>query len=190
MLGVVIGLAWTVGKVAVPQLTRLAIDESLLGSQSAWGWAALIACAGVVTGTFTALRRYVAFRESRWTETKLRERLLQHILALHVGYHDRAQTGQLMSRASSDLNQIQVFVVMIPLTLSNVALITFVGVVLFVIDPVLALCALAPLPWGGEMPLVYGAVAFMLVAAVTCWMLSRAGWNIEFGKKQPMEPAA
>jgi ATP-binding cassette, subfamily B, bacterial len=84
--------------------------------RSAWGWAVLIAAAGVVTGTFTALRRYVSFRESRLTETRLRERMLQHILGLHIGYHDRSQTGQLMSRASSDLNQVQMFVVMIPLT--------------------------------------------------------------------------
>jgi hypothetical protein len=39
---------------------------------------------------------------------------------------------------------------------------------------------MAPMPWGGEMPLVYGAAAFMLVAAVACWMLARAGWNIAF----------
>ena len=38
----------------------------------------------------------------------------------------------------------------------------------------------APLPWGGEVPLVYGAIAFLLVAAVACGMLARAGWNIEF----------
>ena len=37
--------------------------------------------------------------------------------ALHVAFHDRAQTGQLMSRANSDLQQIQAFVVMIPLTI-------------------------------------------------------------------------
>ncbi len=146
-LGVLIGLAWTVGKVAVPQLTRLAIDRAIEGSQSAWGWAALIACAGVITGTFTALRRYVAFRESRWTETRLREQLLEHILGLHIGYHDRAQTGQLMSRASSDLNQVQMFVVMIPLTMSNLALISVVVVVLFTTDPLLAAFALAPLPF-------------------------------------------
>lgn len=145
-LGVLIGLAWTVGKVAVPQLTRLAIDRSIEGAGSAWGWAVLIAGAGVVTGTFTALRRYVAFSQSRLTESRLREQLLQHILGLHIGYHDRAQTGQLMSRASSDLNQVQVFVVMIPLTLSNFALIGAVVTVLFMTDPTLALFALAPLP--------------------------------------------
>ena len=145
-LGVAIGMVWMAGKVAVPQLTGLAIDRAIEAERSAWGWALLIAAAGVVTGTFTALRRYVSFRESRLTETRLRERLLQHVLGLHIGYHDRSQTGQLMSRASSDLNQVQMFVVMIPLTISNLALIGVVVVMLFRTDPVLALCALAPLP--------------------------------------------
>lgn len=145
-LGVFVGLLWTAGKVAIPLLTGRAIDEAIEGPGSSWGWAILIACAGITTGTFTALRRYVAFSQSRLTERRLREQLLEHILGLHIGYHDRAQTGQLMSRASSDLNQIQSFVVMIPLTLSNVALITAVSVVLIVIDPWLALCALAALP--------------------------------------------
>ena len=145
-LGVLVGLAWTAGKVAIPQLTGLAIDRSIEGSNSAWGWAFLIACAGVVTGTFTALRRYVAFSQSRLTEMRLREQLLEHILGLHVGFHDRAQTGQLMSRASSDLNQVQFFVVMIPLTLSNIALIGVVVTILFTTDATLALFALAPLP--------------------------------------------
>jgi ATP-binding cassette subfamily B protein len=144
--GVGVGLLWTVGKVAIPLLTGRAIDQAIEGSGSSWGWAILIASAGLMTGTFTALRRYVAFSQSRLTERRLREQLLEHILGLHIGYHDRAQTGQLMSRASSDLNQIQSFVVMIPLTLSNVALITSVGIVLVVIDPLLALCALAALP--------------------------------------------
>ncbi len=146
-LGVVVGLLWTAGKVAIPQLTKLAIDRAIEGAASAWGWALLIACAGVVTGTFTALRRYVAFSQSRLTEMRLREQLLQHILGLHIGYHDRAQTGQLMSRASSDLNQVQAFVVMIPLTVSNFALIGVVVGILFSTDPTLAVFALAPLPF-------------------------------------------
>ena len=146
-LGVCVGLLWTVGKVSIPQLTRLAIDRAIEGAGSAWGWAFLIACAGVVTGTFTALRRYVAFSQSRLTEMRLREQLLQHILGLHIGYHDRAQTGQLMSRASSDLNQVQAFVVMIPLTISNLAMIGVVVGILFSTDPTLAVFALAPLPF-------------------------------------------
>ena len=145
-LGIAVGLVWTVGKIAIPQLTRHAVDSIERGG-SVVIWAVLIGCAGVMTGTFTALRRYIAFRESRLTETRLRERLFDHILGLHIGYHDRAQTGQLMSRSSSDLNQVQAFVVMIPLTISNLALVACVVVILFVTDPFLALVALAPLPF-------------------------------------------
>ena len=68
-------------------------------------------------------RRYLAFREARWTETWLRDRLFAHLQALHFAFHDRAQTGQLMSRANTDLQQIQAFVVMIPLTISNWSLV-------------------------------------------------------------------
>lgn len=145
-VGIAIGMLWMLGKVAVPQLTGMAIDRAIEVQRTAWGWAAAIVLAGVVTGTFTAARRYVSFRESRLAETRLRERLLGHLLGLHIGFHDRAQTGQLMSRASSDLNQVQMFVVMIPLTVSNIALIAVVVGVLFTTDPLLAACALAPLP--------------------------------------------
>lgn len=47
-----------------------------------------------------------------------------------------------------------------------------------------------PAPWGGEIPIVYGAVVFLLIAAATCWMLARAGWNIALRKKPDVEPAA
>jgi ATP-binding cassette subfamily B protein len=146
-VGVVVGLGWTLGKVAVPRLTEMSIDQAIEGDGSLLGWSLLIVAAGVVAGGATAARRWFAFKESRWTETRLRERLFDHILSLHVGYHDRAQTGQLMSRASSDLQQIQGFVVMIPLTLSNLALIVAVVAILLVSEPLLALVALAPLPF-------------------------------------------
>jgi ATP-binding cassette subfamily B protein len=145
-IGTAIGLVWMLGKIAVPFLVRFAIDEGIEQDRHLWMWVGLVALAGVVSGVFTALRRFYAFREARWTETRLRERLFGHILSLHIGYHDRAQTGQLMSRSSSDLTQIQAFVVMIPITLSNVAMIVCVAVILFVADPILAVVALAPLP--------------------------------------------
>ena len=145
-IGVLIGLTWTVGKVAVPQLTKLGIDRAIEGDDSLAFWALLIVGAGVIAGIFTAFRRWIAFRESRLTETRLRERIFAHLLTLHVGYHDRMSTGQLMSRASSDLQQVQAFVVMIPLVLSNVAMIITVVVLLVVSEPLLALLALAPLP--------------------------------------------
>jgi ATP-binding cassette, subfamily B, bacterial len=146
IIGSVIGLLWMVGKISVPILVRFSIDRGIVDGDRLWLWVGLIVVAGVLVGTFTALRRYYAFREARWTETRLRERLFNHIMSLHVGYHDRAQTGQLMSRSSSDLQQIQGFVVMIPITMSNLGMILAATVILFATDPILALVALAPLP--------------------------------------------
>ena len=145
--GVGLGLVWTVGKIAVPLLTQSAVDKAIVGDGSAFVWAIGIACAGLFTGVLTAGRRFFAFKESRMVETMLRERIHDHVLGLHPEYHDNAQTGQLMSRMSSDLNQVQMFVVMIPLTLSHVALILGVTGVLISLDPFLALIALLPLPF-------------------------------------------
>ena len=65
-------------------------------------------------------RRYLAFGIAYKAETDLRHRLFAHLQRLHFAFHDHAQTGQLMSRAATDLQQIQGFVVMIPITISNV----------------------------------------------------------------------
>src|SRR6056297_1545860 len=146
IIGSLIGLLWMVGKISVPILVRFSIDRGIDRGELLGLWVVLIVVAGLLVGTFTALRRYYAFREARWTETRLRERLFNHIMSLHVGYHDRAQTGQLMSRSSSDLQQIQSFVVMIPITMSNLGMVLAATIILFVTDPILALVALAPLP--------------------------------------------
>ena len=147
LAGVAVGLSWTMGKVAVPQLTRLAIDRGITHGGSLVLWTSSILVAALVAGVFAAWRRYIAFRESRVTESTLRERLFAQIQGLHVGYHDRAQTGQLMSRASSDLLQVQSFVVNIPIFASQVTMILLVVVVLVLMNPVLAVIALAPLPF-------------------------------------------
>ena len=147
IIGSVIGLLWMVGKISVPILVRFSIDKGIEQGDYLWLWVMLIAIAGVCVGTFTALRRFFAFREARWTEARLREQMFNHIMSLHVGYHDRAQTGQLMSRSSSDLQQVQSFVVMIPITISNMSMVVAASAILFISDWRLALVALAPLPF-------------------------------------------
>ncbi|MCU1366440.1 MAG: putative transporter permease/ATP-binding protein [Ilumatobacteraceae bacterium] len=145
--GVLVGLAWAACKVSIPSLIENAIDHGIRGNQSLLMWSLIIGGVGVLSGIFVGWRRWLAFRESRTTEMVLRERLFDHIVRLHVEYHDHAQTGQLMSRASSDLQQLQAFVVMIPLVISNVFQFLAIIVLLVTSDPLLALFALAPLPF-------------------------------------------
>ncbi len=144
-----VGLGWTAGKVSVGLLVQRAIDEGIevddMGALRRWALA--IAVAAVVVGLFTGLRRYLAFREARWVEADLRERLFAHFQRLHFAFHDRAQTGQLMSRANTDLQQIQALVVMIPLTISNAVTVLAVTAILLSIDPLLTVLALGSLPF-------------------------------------------
>ena len=148
LAGVGAGLAWTLGKVSVPKLVEKAIDEGIAkGDTSAltrYAW--LIVAAALVSATFTGLRRYSAFREARYAEAVLRDRLFAHLARLHFGYHDGQQTGQLMSRGNNDLQQIQNAVVLVPLTIANFATVVAVVVVLAMIDPVLTVLALGALP--------------------------------------------
>ena len=147
VIGGVIGITWAAFKVAIPQVTKFAINDGIEKNGPLLKWSLIIIGLGVMTGILSGFRRYVAFRESRWAETLLRERLFSHVLGLNIGHHDKAQTGQLMSRASSDLMQIQAFIVMIPITMSNVIQIFAVATILFITDPVLAIVAMAPLPF-------------------------------------------
>ena len=146
--GVAAGLIWTVGKVSVPRLVGQAIDRGMDSGDPAvvdrYAWA--IAAAGVVVASFTGIRRYSAFREARHAEAVLRDRIFAHLQRLHMGYHDTQQTGQLMSRANTDLQQIQNAVVLVPLTIANLATVVAVVVVLALMDPILTVLALGSLP--------------------------------------------
>ncbi|HEX2849311.1 MAG TPA: ABC transporter ATP-binding protein [Acidimicrobiales bacterium] len=146
-LGVMAGLLWTAGKVAVPKLTQKAIDNAIVTSkQPLWFWAVMILIAGAIQGTFTGLRRYQAFGVSWRAETDLRQRLYAHLQRLHFAFHDKAQTGQLMARAATDIQQIQQFLTMIPITISNIVTILAITTILFLTNWKLAIVALVALP--------------------------------------------
>jgi ATP-binding cassette subfamily B protein len=147
-VGVVVGLCWTAAKVAIPGLVSRAIDQAIVPGdrQALLHWTVAIAVAAVLAALFTGLRRYWAFRESRTVERVLRDRLFAHAQRLHFGFHDRTQTGDLMSRANTDLQQIQNVVVLIPLTISNAVTVAAVTVILVTVDPFLTLLALGSLP--------------------------------------------
>jgi len=153
--GVAAGLAWTACRVVIPLFTGIAIDHGIRRSNlhSLVIWAVIIAAVGAVSATCSGLRRYSAFRVAYSVETEMREGMFSNLQRLDFRFHDQSQTGQLMARAATDLQQINQLVVMIPMTMANVLLIPVTGVVLLLVDPTLALVALASLPfinWGAK----------------------------------------
>ncbi len=107
-----------------------------------------IVAAGVLRLGLTAVRRIVAGKVSLAVEFDLRERFYAHLQRLELGFFDSQQTGQLMSRATVDLQSIRFFLGygLIFIT-QNLLTITLATAVMFVLDPLLALLALAPAPF-------------------------------------------
>jgi ATP-binding cassette, subfamily B, bacterial len=119
--------------------------------------AGLIALAGVLRLGLSVGRRLVAGRVSLAVEYDLRATLYAHLQSLELGFFDRQQTGQLMSRVTVDLQAVRFFLgyglIFIGQSFFTLAL---AAIAMFVIDPVLALIALAPVPFVVVVAFRYG----------------------------------
>jgi ATP-binding cassette, subfamily B, bacterial len=149
-LGVGAGLLWSGIRVIVPSLSGAAIDRDI---QNGWHpenlvfYALAIVVLGALSSTCSGFRRYLAFKVAYAVETDLRQAMFGRLQELDFSYHDEAQTGQLMARSATDLQQINAFATMIPITVANFLTVALVSAVLLVIDWQLALVALFCLPF-------------------------------------------
>src|SRR5215211_953731 len=96
----------------------------------------------------TVSRRLIAGKVSLGVELDLRNLFYEHLQELELGFFDAQQTGQLMSRATVDLQSIRFFLGygLIFLT-QNALTIALASVVMFAIKPGLAALALLPVPF-------------------------------------------
>jgi ABC-type multidrug transport system fused ATPase/permease subunit len=104
--------------------------------------------AGLLRLGLTVIRRLIAGKVSVNVEFDLRERMYRHLQSLELGFFDSQQTGQLMSRATIDLQSIRFFLGygLIFLT-QNALTLALASVVMFTIKPDLAALSLAPVPF-------------------------------------------
>ena len=107
-----------------------------------------IVVAGILRLGLTMVRRVVAGKVSLAVEFDLRQRFYAHLQRLELGFFDGQQTGQLMSRATVDLQSIRFFLGygLIFIT-QNLLTIVLASAVMFALEPWLALIALAPAPF-------------------------------------------
>jgi ATP-binding cassette subfamily B protein len=138
-----------VATVAIPWLTGRAIDGLEAGDEGDLRrYAALIALAAVLRVGLSVARRLVAGRVSLAIEFDLRNLLYRHLQRLEPAFFDRQQTGQLMSRATVDLQSVRFFLGYGLIFITQSALtILLAAVAMFLIDPGLAALALLPVPF-------------------------------------------
>ena len=111
-------------------------------------WAVVIGVAGVLRLVTSVFRRLVAGRVSLGVELDVRNRLYEHLQRLELSFFDRQQTGQLMSRATVDLQAVRFFLgyglIFIAQSLLSILL---AAAAMFALRPDLAALSLAPVPF-------------------------------------------
>jgi ABC-type multidrug transport system fused ATPase/permease subunit len=133
--------------VLIPLLVGRTVDEIRQGGVDLWPLAIAVAAAGLLRLAFSVSRRLVAGKVSLGVEYDLRNRMYEHLHSLELGFFDSQQTGQLMSRATVDLQSVRFFLGygLIFILQSAITIVIASGVMIWV-DPVLAAVSLAPMP--------------------------------------------
>ncbi|HKG02307.1 MAG TPA: ABC transporter ATP-binding protein, partial [Conexibacter sp.] len=135
--------------VAIPWLTGQAIGAITDGDRSQLVlFALLVALAGALRLGLSVGRRLVAGRVSLAVEYDLRARLYSHLQSLELGFFATAQTGQLMSRATVDLQSVRFFLGYGLIFIAQSALtIVLAAIAMLALQPALGALSLIPVPF-------------------------------------------
>jgi ABC-type multidrug transport system fused ATPase/permease subunit len=147
--------------VLVPHLIGLAVEAIRKGGAhaehhqlAAHDRHTLLVLALVIVGAvlarwaLTYMRRMIAGRISLAIEYDLRNLLYGHFQRLELSFFDRQQTGQLMSRATVDLQAVRFFLGYgLVFILQSILTLVLAGIAMIVINPGLGLIAMAPVPF-------------------------------------------
>ncbi len=148
----------TAARLVIPNILREVIDRGLTQGDKAYLGEAALLILGVGLGqaALTFVRRYTSEWLAQHIAYDLRNRLYDHIQRLDFAYHDRAQTGQLISRTTEDVRSLQRFAGYGLVELLQLALLAAGAVALMVsAQPLLAALALLPM-----IPLVWVTTRF------------------------------
>ena len=135
--------------VAIPWLTGKAINQINEGDKADLKTlAAAVFLAGLFRLGLTFVRRIVAGKVSLGVEYDLRGGMYEHLQSLELAFFDSEQTGQLMSRATVDLQSVRFFLGYgLIFMIQSLLTIVLASVAMLLTDPVLALISLAPVPF-------------------------------------------
>src|SRR5216684_2539903 len=132
-----------------PLVLRRAIDDLRLGvnQQKLLTYSLLLLAVAAIKGIFQFLTRWIMIGISREIEFDLRNDLFRHLESLSYSYYQRTRTGDIMARATNDLNAVRMLLGPAIMYSANTIVFT-AGALVFMlaISPRLTLYAFLPLP--------------------------------------------
>src|SRR6476646_4360705 len=148
---ILLALGFSVAGMVVTGLTpvveKIIVDRVIDGHQgSLWPWLTLLLVAGVFGFAMAYVRRFIGGRGALHDQYDLRNSIYERLQRLDLGSHDELSTGQLVSRASSDVALLQGMLSLLPITAGNLVMVVVSLVVMLILSPWLPLVALVAVP--------------------------------------------
>ncbi|WP_406304930.1 ABC transporter ATP-binding protein/permease [Streptomyces sp. NBC_00885] len=148
---VVLALGSSLGGMAVmalvPLITKVVIDDVIGdGTRSVAVWTGLLIVGALVIYALTYVRRYYGGRLALDVQHDLRTEMYGTITRLDGRRQDELSTGQVVGRATSDLQLIQGLLFMLPMTIGNILLFLISLAIMAWLSLPLTLIALAVAP--------------------------------------------
>jgi len=145
-------LLLTIANAITPQLFRWGIDQGIIKQnlQIVLYSAAWMVVAAIARGIFNFGQSYLAEAVSQGVAYDLRNKIFSQIQNLSFSYHDQAQTSQLLTRVTNDIEQIRTFVgTSLIQVIGGIVTLVTVSVILLVMNWKLALITLTVIPLAG-----------------------------------------
>src|SRR2546425_3736792 len=149
VVSIILAVASQAAQIALIWVTKRVIDSALIprDAHKLWPFVGAIVALGVIRAVLMAGRRLISGKQALAVEMDMRQGLYAHLVRLSFGFYDRHQTGQLMSRATVDLQGVRFFLGYgLIFFFQNVLTVVSVTVVLFFVEWRLALIVLAVTP--------------------------------------------
>ncbi|HEY7018261.1 MAG TPA: ABC transporter ATP-binding protein, partial [Gaiellaceae bacterium] len=148
-VSIVLAIGSQAAAIALIWVTKHVIDNALAvrDREKLWLYVGLVVAVGILRAVLMAARRLISGKQALAVELDMRQGLYAHLVRLSFGFYDRHQTGQLMSRATVDLQGVRFFLGYgLIFFFQNVVTVVFVTIVLFAFQWKLALIGLAITP--------------------------------------------
>jgi len=156
LLGLALTMASTGAQMIAPWLTMSLVDDVLIPLQSqtervhvhlVYVFIGELALAAVLTWALNWGKTFVVARIAELVTSRMRRETFEHLQRLSLTYFNRKRTGDLISRISSDTEHLSLFISVNFIDFfCDVLQFIFTAVILFSINPVLAIAALGPVP--------------------------------------------
>ena len=139
------GLASVAATAAVPVMIGRGVDAAAAG-EALRPWVLGLGALAVVRLVLGFVYRYGLFRSAHRIEADLRNLTYERLTELSFSYWDRTQTGQVISRANSDIRSIQLLFAFAPIMAMQVVLLAMGTLAMLWLSVPLTLVGMAPLP--------------------------------------------